>query len=114
MRTSYIYHIAQAEEWQSGKGQGSYWPSNPPSCPFIHFSFGHQLLATANRLFVGRTDLVLLTVAEEAVRDAIKVELAPNENESYPHLYRALSPHEVIAEVKMVPGTDGRFAHLSE
>ncbi|NDC37541.1 MAG: DUF952 domain-containing protein, partial [Proteobacteria bacterium] len=100
MHLGRLYHIAQAEEWQAAKRHGSYWPSNPPSCPFIHFSFGHQLLATANRLFVGRADLMLLTVDEEAVRDAIKVELAPNENESYLHLCRALKPHEVIAEVK--------------
>ena len=107
-----IYHIAQRDEWNEAKKLGRYWPSNPTNSPFIHFSFGHQVLEVAHFLFSGQRDMVLLGVEGAQVEKDLKLEAPPGSEEKYPHLYRALDPKDVIFEDALLPSADGRFDRL--
>ncbi len=105
-----IYHIAQKDEWARARLTGKYWPSTPANCPFIHFSFGHQVLEVANFLFAGRHDMVLLEVDRGRVEKDLKVEASsPEYQEKYPHLYRKLSVDEVSREIAFLPSSNGGF-----
>ena len=66
---------------------GFYQPSNFEKANFIHFSFGHQVLATARKWFPGNQDLLLLEVDQERVSSRLKLEGSP---EVFPHLYQIL------------------------
>ncbi|MBX7143136.1 MAG: DUF952 domain-containing protein [Oligoflexia bacterium] len=105
-----IYHIATTQDWTNAQENGAYWPSQPSNCPFIHFSFDSQVLRTANRLFYGRVDLVLLKVDEVLLGEALRVEANEPNGEQFPHLYRALQISEVAAVLDFKPSNGGNFA----
>lgn len=112
MPSENIFHIAQRDEWAQAKIAGSYHPTIPANCVFIHCSFGRQLNEVINFLFRGRTDLVLLELDRVKVAEHLIFESSAPGTESYPHLYRDLSPIDVVREQELLPSADGSFTIL--
>ena len=107
-----IFHLAQRDEWTSAVAAGSYFPAEPKGCPFIHFSFQHQLAFVANLIFPGRKDLVLLEAPVDSFGADLRVEANEPGGEAFPHLYRAVRVEEVIRVTEVLPGEDGKWGIL--
>ena len=67
---------------------------------FIHLSGDRQWLATANRLFRGRTGLVLLVIVRERLQHEVRDESA--DGDVFPHLYGPLNV-DAVADVFDLP-----------
>ena len=80
---------------------------------FVHLSTRAQVHLPANRLFAGRTDLVLLGLDPDALGAPVKWEPGvPADPASmlFPHLYGPLPVTAVTAVEEYRPETDGTFA----
>jgi uncharacterized protein (DUF952 family) len=87
---STIYKICTQAEWQTALALESYRGSaDDVRDGFIHFSFAHQVAATADKYFRGRTDLVLVAVNAQALGSALRHE-ASRGGALFPHLYAEL------------------------
>ena len=105
---SLIYKICSAVVWQEARQAGSLRASADDARDgFIHFSTAAQLPETLSKHFAGRDDLVLLTVAEDAVRPHLRWEPARG-GALFPHLYGALSVRAVQGAQAIGLGADGR------
>lgn len=96
--TERVFHIVEPSQWPT---DGS--PHTPSSLDlegFLHASFSHQLEGTLALHFdpclrETADDLWLLELDREAITQDLSVE-ASREGERFPHLYRPLSPREVL------------------
>jgi uncharacterized protein (DUF952 family) len=106
---SIIFHIASKHDWGHAVVGGSYAAASLASEGFIHCSTAEQVIATADRLFAGRRDLVLLCVDTDCVPAEIRYENLEGGATQFPHVYGAL-PHASIRAVHdFPPRDDGRF-----
>ena len=104
-----IVHLAARDRWEAAKVGGAYLPAEFASDGFIHLSALHQVLAPANFLYRGRSDLVALVVDALLVDNALVWEPGTGTDEYFPHLYGALGTDAVLAEVPFGPEPDGSF-----
>ncbi len=84
---------------------------------FIHLSEPYQVHLPANRLFAGRTDMVLLRLDPERLGAEVKWEPGvPTDPESmrFPHLYGPLPIAAVVEITAYQPGTDGLYSALAD
>jgi uncharacterized protein (DUF952 family) len=102
-----ILHITTPEAWAAALDSGAYRSETLDTEGFIHCSRPHQLVATANRRYRGRTDLVLLSIDPALVPP----DVPQREEGGFPHLYGPLPVEAVTSVVGFDPGADGRF-HL--
>ncbi len=108
-----IYHLTGRTEWESCF-PGEYRAESLAQEGFLHCSRDEdQLLAVANRLFAGRTDLLVLDVETERLHAAVKHETSRS-GEIYPHIYGPLNTDAVV-RVRLLTGeTDGKFTEVGE
>jgi uncharacterized protein (DUF952 family) len=66
-----IFHILRRSEWRSALQQGSYRPASLDAEGFIHCSTIDQSIDTANLLFRGASDLLLLRIYGPLNLDAV-------------------------------------------
>ncbi|KAA0926577.1 MULTISPECIES: DUF952 domain-containing protein [unclassified Rhodococcus (in: high G+C Gram-positive bacteria)] len=107
-----LVHICTAGEWLAMRGRADYTPDSYDSVGFVHLSTPEQVHLPANRLFSGRTDLVLLRVDPARLTAPVRWEPGvPTDPESmlFPHLYGPLPIAAVTAVVDYRPGPDGTF-----
>ena len=104
-----IYHITTRADWRAALAAGSYAAASLSAAGFIHCSTVRQVVATANRLFKGRADLLLLSVDTAMVPAEIRYENLEGGTELYPHVYGALEPASVVATHDFPAGADGCF-----
>jgi uncharacterized protein (DUF952 family) len=109
--TNIIYHIANANQWAKSLEAGAYEGDTLKTEGFIHFSFDHQVLATANRHYHGVRGLVLLKVNTSKLSPELKYELAPI-GETFPHLYGPLNLDAVEKVFDFSPDAAGNFVKL--
>ena len=76
---SIIFHITRSQQWEQAKQVQSYRGDTLDSEGFIHCSTLPQVLKSANKFFVGKTGLLLLSIDSEKVQAEIKYELAAGE-----------------------------------
>ncbi|HRQ22255.1 MAG TPA: DUF952 domain-containing protein, partial [Anaerolineales bacterium] len=88
-----IYHITSKQEWASAQQSGEYTAPSLATEGFIHCSTAAQVVHVANAFYHGRTDLVLLKLAEDRIKPEVKWEAPagpPSENISeadlFPHI----------------------------
>ena len=105
-----ILHIANDEAWRAAKQQGFYEPASFAHEGFIHCSKPEQVIQVANRLFRGRTDLVLLVINPAAVAAEIRYENLEGGEQLFPHIYGVLPLAAVLDELGFAPQADGAFA----
>ena len=104
-----IYHIARRADWESARTSGLYTADSLATEGFIHCSTARQVLATAQRIFAGRTDLVLIAIDSARVKAAIRYENLEGGRELFPHIYGPLEMIAVIAAHAFPPNADGGF-----
>ena len=106
--TSVILHITPREQWDRARAAGEYRADTVATEGFMHSSTPGQAVAVADRLFRGRTDLVLLVIDPAKVRAEIRYEGAAG-GEAYPHIYGPLNVDAVVRALPFPPGPNGRF-----
>ncbi len=114
-----IYHLAGSAEWEAGAASlkfraVEYRAGSLAEEGFIHCSEDEaQMLRVANRLFNGRTDLVVLDLNLDALTSPLKREPSRS-GEIYPHIYGPINTDAVIRVRRLVPDADGIFGELLE
>ena len=111
--TDVLLHLCSRAEWEQAAVAGEHRPASLAEVGFVHLSSPEQVHLPANRLFAGRTDLVLLRVDASALTDAVRWEPGvPTDPESmlFPHLYGPLPTAAVTSVTPYLPAADGSFA----
>lgn len=103
-----VYHITKREQWEEAQSTGAYRGDTLDTEGFIHCSEMHQVVPTANALFRGQKDLVLLVIDSARVHAEIRYEGAAGE-ELFPHIYGPLNPDAVTQVLNFEPHPDGSF-----
>ena len=105
-----LFHITTRAEADRALAAGTtYTPAAYAREGFIHCSYAPQVVATANRIFRGKSDLVLLEIDPSALTCRVVDENLEGGRELYPHIYGEL-PVTALAAVHAFPcGDDGRF-----
>jgi len=114
-----LLHLTGSRDWDAAaaSAEGGYRGDTLDTDGFIHLSAPHQVLGPANRLFRGRTDVVLLVIDEARLGAGADVRWEPggapgDGGELFPHLYSVL-PVEAVAHVEPLrPDADGTFRTL--
>ena len=105
---NYVYHITKREQWEEARSAGAYRGDTLGTEGFIHCSQLHQVVPTANALFRGQKDLVLLVIDSARVRAEIRYE-GPAGEELFPHIYGPLNLDAVTQALDFEPRPDGSF-----
>jgi uncharacterized protein (DUF952 family) len=109
-----IYHLVARDGWAVAMRAGSYAPPSLALEGFIHCSTLAQLVATANAVFRGNRDLVVLCIEESRLRARLRFESPadasdPRAHGRFPHLYGALNAGAVTMVIDFPCGADGTF-----
>lgn len=103
-----IFHIAERSEWDSADLDGiGYAPDGFAEEGFIHGSLPRQVLASAERHFTGRHDLLLVALDADSLGADLRFEPAPAVGEDFPHLYRRITADDVRAVAPFTRSGDG-------
>lgn len=107
---SVVFHIAVRAEWEAALAAGAYRTGSLDAEGFIHCSTGEQVAGTANMLFAGRDDLVLLFIDVERLEAAIRYEpVADPPGAVFPHVIGPINLAAVFEVVALQLAADGRF-----
>jgi uncharacterized protein (DUF952 family) len=112
---SVLVHLCSNDEWHSAQARGEHRPDSLDESGFVHLSTTEQVHLPANRLFAGRTDLVLLHIDPARLTSPVRWEpgVATDPDAMvFPHLYGALPLEAVINVTPYRPDEGGRFAPL--
>ncbi|WP_423410197.1 DUF952 domain-containing protein [Heyndrickxia sp. MSNUG] len=104
-----ILHIISEDEWKRAQLQGAHTPSSLDDEGFIHCSTLEQVNWVANSFFTGLTDLMLLYIDAEKVKERVIYEDTANTGMLFPHIYGPLNLDAVIRAVAIKPSKDGSF-----
>jgi uncharacterized protein (DUF952 family) len=110
-----LVHICAADEWQAAEARGEHSPDSLHAVGFIHLSTPEQVHLPANRLYAGRTDLLLLHIDADQLTAPVRWEPGvPSDPESmrFPHLYGPLPVVAVTSITPYQPESDGSFPPL--
>jgi uncharacterized protein (DUF952 family) len=111
-----LVHLCGADEWAAASSRAEYRPASLSDIGFIHLSTPEQVHLPANRLFSGRTDLVLLYLTPELLASPLRWEPGvPGDPEAmlFPHLYGPMPIAAVRSITAYRPGSDGTFPPLT-
>jgi uncharacterized protein (DUF952 family) len=106
---SALFHITSAEEAGDAVRAGVYAPGAFEAEGFIHCSYSRQICDVANRLFSGRSDLVLLEIDRTQVTCRVVDENLEGGAQLFPHIYGRLQVGAVVKIHRFPCGDDGRF-----
>ena len=112
---SVLVHLCTADDWQRAKETGVHRPPSLDDVGFVHLSAAEQVHLPANRLYAGRTDLVLLRCDPGLLGAPVRWEPGvPTDPAAmlFPHLYGPLPVAAVMNITPYLPGPDGTFAEL--
>ena len=116
MNSGLFVHLCGDSEWEAAQGTGVHTPESLKAVGFVHLSSVEQVHLPANRLYAGRTDLMLLRIDGARLASPVRWEAgvpADPDGMVFPHLYGPLPVAAVISVTPYLPGPDGRFAPLS-
>lgn len=104
-----LVHLCAAPEWSLARTRGVV--RSPDGAGFVHLSTPQQVHLPANRLYRGRTDLVLLYIDPARLPDPVRWEpgVPPEGSMLFPHLYGPLPVAAVVDVTPYRPGPDGVF-----
>ena len=112
-----LVHLCGEQDWAAVSSQAEYRPPSLDDVGFIHLSAPEQVHLPANRLFSGRTDLVLLYLSPALLASPLRWEPGvPGDPEAmlFPHLYGPLPVAAVTSITPYLPGVDGTFPPLAD
>jgi uncharacterized protein (DUF952 family) len=107
-----LVHICAAADWERARLRAELRPDSLHRVGFVHLSAPEQVHRPANRLYAGRTDLVLLHL--DPARLGAPVCWEPGDSTDpasmmFPHLYGPLPVAAVVEVSEYRPGPDGSF-----
>ena len=111
---SVLLHLCAAPDWVSAQRHGEHRPDSLRDAGFVHLSTPQQVHLPANRLYAGRTDLVLLHIDTWRLEAPVRWERGDATDPAsmlFPHLYGPLPVSAVIAVTEYRP-VDGRFVRV--
>ncbi|KUI40665.1 glutathione S-transferase [Mycobacterium sp. GA-1199] len=111
-----LVHLCSKDDWKSAQARGEHRPASLIASGFVHLSTPEQVHLPANRLYAGRTDLVLLHIDAARLSSPVRWEPglpADPVGMEFPHLYGPLPVEAVIRVTSYRPGSEGRFAPLA-
>ena len=108
-----LFHLALADEWERVRTAGGTYRRSTVDRSlaeegFIHCSFAEQVQATADRYYVGRSDVVLLRIDPARLDAEVRVEQVPG-GERFPHVHGPIPVTAVISAEPVPLGADGRL-----
>jgi uncharacterized protein (DUF952 family) len=106
---SALFHITSAEEARDAARAGIYAPGTFEAEGFIHCSYARQVCEVANRIFSGRSDLVLLEIDRTKLTCEVIDENLEGGAQMFPHIYGRLAVDAVVRIHRFPCGDDGRF-----
>ena len=115
-RPCVLVHLCSNDEWLAAQAHGERRPESLDASGFVHLSTPEQVHLPANRLYSGRTDLVLLRIAPARLTSPVRWEpgvATDPDSMVFPHLYGPLPANCVISVTPYLPDANGRFAPLS-
>ncbi len=107
-----IFHICSDDEWQRALASGRYTPAALSEDGFVHCSDPGTVHLPANRLYGGRTDLVLLQIDPARVQLPLRWEPGVAEDPAgpwFPHIYGSINLDAVVAVLPFRPNSAGHF-----
>lgn len=111
-----LVHLCARDDWSLVAADGGdYRPPSLTEVGFIHLSTPGQVHLPANRLFAGRTDIVVMYL--DATKLAAEVRWEPGVPDDpsdmlFPHVYGPIPLGAVTGVDPYLPGFDGRFGPL--
>lgn len=108
----FLLHLCGQRDWEAAEADGELCPASLSEVRFVHLSTCEQVHLPANRLYAGRTDLVLLHIDPHALDSPVRWEPGVStdpESMRFPHLYGRLPTSAVTNVTPYRPGPDGRF-----
>lgn len=105
-----LVHLCTAGDWARARTLGAHRPESLTSVGFVHLSTPAHVHLPANRLYAGRTDLMLLRVDPARLTSPVRWEPGvPTDPDGmvFPHLYGELPVTAVIRVTPYPPGADG-------
>jgi uncharacterized protein (DUF952 family) len=102
-----ILHITTEQRWADAQAAGSLVAPSLGEEGFIHCSTHAQVEATANRIFRGSGDLLLLELDPGKLTAPLKWERATDVGEEFPHIYGPLNVDAVVGTRPLPEGADG-------
>lgn len=100
-----LFHITTKREAEVAAQTGEYTPAAFAREGFIHTSYAHQVLATANRIFRGKRDLVVLEIDPSRLGCTVIDENLEGGSELFPHIYGKLQ-WSAVRSVHTLPCDD--------
>lgn len=102
-----IYKIISKKLWQDAEKTGVFMGAPVDLADgFIHFSTAAQVQETARRHFKGQSDLLLLTLDDQELGEALIYEPSRG-GDLFPHLYAPLSTNHVMRVASLPLLADG-------
>ena len=108
-----ILHICPRDAWEKALAAGVYEGDTLATDGFIHCSTAQWVHMPATLRFRGRTDLLLLEIAEDRLPTPVVWEEGDPPHPGgalFPHLYAALPTAAVVAVREYLPNEDGSFS----
>ncbi|CAA0098596.1 Uncharacterised protein [Mycolicibacterium vanbaalenii] len=110
--TDVLVHLCSASQWDAARRSGELRPDSLDAVGFVHLSTPEQVHLPANRLYAGRTDLMLLRIDAARLSSPVRWERGVPTDPAgmvFPHLYGPLPAAAVISVTPYRCGPDGRF-----
>lgn len=107
-----LLHMTTRALWDAAQAPGELAPESLTEQGFVHLSTAEQVHLPANRLYGGRTDLVLVVLDPARLDGEVRWEPGvPSDPSSmrFPHLYGPVPTAAAIAVVDYHPGPGGVF-----
>ena len=104
-----IYHLTTRYDWEAQRHGEMFTAASLRAEGFIHCSTAGQVVGTANMLFHGRTDLVVLCIEPSRVQAEVRYENLEGGTTLFPHVYGPLPIGAVRTVHPFPPEADGRF-----
>lgn len=115
MRVDLLVHLCSTDEWEAAQARGELRPRSLESSGFVHLSLPGQVHLPANRLYAGRSDMVLLRIDASRLCSPVRWEPgvpADPAAMNFPHLYGPLPISAVLSAMPYRPDPDGWFTPL--
>lgn len=110
--TEPLLHLCSDIQWRSAQELGFVGADSLETEHYLHLSTRQQVQLPANRLYAGRTDLVLLCIDPARLSSEIRWEPGVSEDPEsmhFPHLYGPLPTSAVTAVLDYQPDAGGTF-----